>query len=935
MRLCSLILFAIAVFFSGVAASSVFTKADTTARATPLLHESLRTPSTASVIMPAPATQLPSAAPQSALPPAVSVSQVPPPATAPTPTRSPEPSATASAVATAHAHVSGAWRHYVDVWALAAQVPGVTTSTQMLNHERNLDFGAFLYVEDNLNVFVDAAGPVCLTHSFFALSASLDVEANYKSTELHVDTGSGWKSIGTIGDIFVGDYAADLYNGDRDPGGPRASAFSTAERPKLSPSEGWGSGLPALPRPLVFNTERSANLRSGFTLTAPVCAHTRLRIAWHFKWMPQEGSLALQQGSDCVAQNTACETPQYTNPALIKFPGTTLPPGVTPFDATVPAFSTADALALPALAHDVERVWSPARLIDEARAGGDAARSVRRCGRIGDGAKESREWAVLSETGRPGTISLLWVDFPDAPYLLHSSHVWIEASWDDGRGKLRVNLEGLLGPGAWTSNSDRDGPIVRKEGLYVGELPRGNLDACRLDVAANASPLDAKTFCTGGFYITLPMGWSRAADVRVVYTGDAAELGDSTRKAYLDRWEPAPWPPHDRRLAADAPPLDSVTICTAAVVARDDVAAAEREGAAAALGGGDGPPPAVGYLQAAYASSRQAGTNMDVFPGGVLANITGASGSLAFFSVYLHCGVQFCTEGDLRIWTDGRHTPSQWSSGFEDFFGGAHSYAFRPHHLEPFYAWDRRFGVDSGAKSTQYYQARSFGFDSPRFQHSLLAAIESIAEGSPMYARATTLFYGLPAGAPVVTDTLHPAALLGAAASPGEVKYEVRARADGGSAPQVTTQNMTSVIPSRGELAAGGTPLFESALAISGAATVAFTVRVDPAARSVVLRRLFDIRRAVARATVRVDGVVVGFWLTADRAFDTIDAHWQEDDFAIPLEATLGRSSVRVELDVDAETDSLWSKKARTYLRHQLPPAWSEARYTVLCFPAL
>ena len=74
-------------------------------------------------------------------------------------------------------------------------------------------------------------------------------------------------------------------------------------------------------------------------------------------------------------------------------------------------------------------------------------------------------------------------------------------------------------------------------------------------------------------------------------------------------------------------------------------------------------------------------------------------------------------------------------------------------------------------------------------------------------------------------------------------------------------------------------PLFESALAISGSATVAFTVRIVPTARSVILRRLFDIRRSVARATVRVDGVVVGYWLTADRAFDTIDAYWQEDDF--------------------------------------------------------
>jgi hypothetical protein len=815
------------------------------------------------------------------------------------------------------------------VWALAAQVPGVTTSAQILNHERNLDFGAFLYAEGSLNVFVDVAGPACLTHSFFALSGTIDTNANYKQTEVHVDTGSDWSLIGTVNDIFCGDYEADLYNGDRNPAGPRASAFSTAERPKLSPKDGWGSGLPALPRPLVFNTERADDLRSGFTITAPVCANERLRIAFNFKWLPDGGKGVLQQGSDCVALSAACVLPQYSNPVLLKFPGTRLPAGVTPFDVTTPAFSAADARALPALANDVERVWSPARLIDEARAGGDAQRSFRRCGRVGDDKSHPREWTVFSEQGRPGTISLLWVDFPDASYLLHSSHVWIEASWDGGRGKLHANLEGLLGPGAWSLNSDRDGPIVRKEGRYVGELPRGAPGACRLETAANASSLDAAAFCSGGFYITLPMGWTSAANISIKYTGDAAELIDSSRKAYMDRWEPAPWPPSERRLGTDTT-VNSVSICTAVVVARDDVAAAAREGTAAALGGGDGPPPAVGYLQSMDSSSLQVASASPAFSDSTLFDIKATSGSLAFVSVYLHCGVQFCTEGDLRIWTDGRSTPSQWSSGFEDFFGGAHSYAFRPHHLEPFYAWDRRFGVDGAATSTQYYQARSFGFDSPRFQHSILAAIENVPEGSPMYSRATTLFYGLPAGSPVATDTLRPAALFGAGAT--DSNYEVRAQAGGGAAPLVSFINFTSVIASRGELSTGGVPLFESALVVSNAATISFTVRVMPTARSVVLRRLFDIRRAVARATVRVDGVVVGYWLTADRAFDTIDAYWQEDDFAIPADATRGRSSVRIELDVTAETEALTN---RVYLKHQLAPAWSEARYTVLCFPAL
>lgn len=806
--------------------------------------------------------------------------------------------------------------------------------------EQNFDFGGNLYAEGNITVFVDAAGPVCLAHAFFATSNSVEMNGNAEQSVLYVDAQDedngvgGWQAVGSLGEIFKGEFEADLGAGDVRPGAPGGWG-APVRAPPLTPSTGWGGArVPSLPRPLAFNTERAGDLRSGFTLAAPICAHSRLRIGWyHPRFLDGNASALLQDGSDCVVSKAMCAFAMYTNDQLVSFPGTRLPEDVAAFDARAPAFTAADARALPELVNDVAQVWAPLRLFDAALAGGDAARSRRVCGAVAlsgtsSGAAEAAEgeWTVFAERGRPGTISLLWVDFPGAPHLLHSAFVWLEASWDDGRAALRASFEGLIGP----TRLEAGGPaMVPKEGRAVGEMPRSGCV-----VNASASPLDAHSYCSGGFYMLLPMAWQSAARVSIVFAAGAAEAaaGPALQAGTLEAWPPAPWPPsvpwrralHQGSRAASAVNVD---VCSAVVVSRDAAAAAAREGAAATLGGGSGPPKHVGYLQSSRLDTVAPGKPWSMSPDvGTLLSISGVSGSLVYFAFYLRCEIQFCSEGDIRGWADGRRTPTVWSTGFEDFFGGAHAYVYRPNHIEPMYVWDRR-SPHNGDSTTGYFQAQTFGLDAPRFQHSFKMALEVQSEIG-FYARTTSLFYGLPAGAPNVTSTLRPAALWHLA--PAEAHYEVRARGGGAiAAADVDEYELASVVASRGELAIGGELVRERVLALLAPATVSFTVSVLPSARSVVLRRLVDTRRSVAVARLSVDGVFVGRWIATDRSFDQIDTNWQEDDFALPPAATFGKSSLRISLDVAPEA----ARGNRTYLRHQLSPAWVEARYDVLCFP--
>jgi hypothetical protein len=66
----------------------------------------------------------------------------------------------------------GAWQSLLDPGMLPLSWGGARAQQVALSHEYNMDFGAVLYAWDDWLIFIDAAGPVCLTAGFF--SANID-----------------------------------------------------------------------------------------------------------------------------------------------------------------------------------------------------------------------------------------------------------------------------------------------------------------------------------------------------------------------------------------------------------------------------------------------------------------------------------------------------------------------------------------------------------------------------------------------------------------------------------------------------------------------------------------------------------------------------------------------------------------------------------------
>jgi hypothetical protein len=858
------------------------------------------------------------------------------------------------------------WRYFADVWSLPLLPAGVSTRTQALNHERNFDFAAMLYAEADRLYFVDAPGPVCFTQSFFVSAGSQERAALLDSSEMLVEVDGGAPQLlGSVAALYKGEYAADLE-------APGAADAFWRPAAHLGLAEGWGAtASPAFPRPLTYTVERSGSVRSGFILHAPVCAHSHLRMSWRFPAHPQGAPELLQDGSDCVAGNRECTLSTYVNPHLLSFAGLSLPPALRPFNASQPAFSLPeDEPALPGLQGDVLRLWSPFRLYLEALESADGARSVYGCGVLGGGG--AREFLVFDSSSSgsgsgSGVGSLLTFDFPSAPHLLHSARVQLVAEWDGGRGELRMDLESLFGPGGFTE---------RKENFFLGEMPRKEGQP-----RATAHPTwstSVAAVASGGLYLALPMPWHTAARVRLVWLGSGAEVAapqPPSLQAMPAAWPPVGWGAGQSGGSSNSSSSEeqggSFDVCASFLVDRRSV---ESVGSSwgdlsAGVQGGSGSSPAagqrLGYLQGASRDGFSAAVaSMDPAVG-AFVNISGAAGSLVALSVYLHTTSGFVVEGDVRVWGDGSASPMVWSSGLEDFFGGGHGYAYVPHHAEAFTAWDRHWD-----DSLHIFQRRLFALDAPRFQHSLQVSYESLALGTQAW-RSGYLFYGAPAPPPVLTDTLRPVELLLAGEAGEAGRYTVHVlpaeqaaaalptaaalaaccspltlNASAGSLASashsaVEVYTLSSLVPGMGDVAetaamgggaGGGVLLTEAALAIHGSALVSLRLRLDPGARAVQLRRLVDVRRSVAVGEVWVDGVHVAHTRSADISFATLNAFWQWESLQLPAAATAGKGSVVVQLRVGVEEAG---GAGRVYLRHQLPPAWTEAVWEVHCFPAL
>jgi len=84
-----------------------------------------------------------------------------------------------------------------------------------------------------------------------------------------------------------------------------------------------------------------------------------------------------------------------------------------------------------------------------------------------------------------------------------------------------------------------------------------------------------------------------------------------------------------------------------------------------------------------------------------------------------------------------------------------------------------------------------------------------------------------------------------------------------------------------------------------GATEETFTVKVDPANRGVLLRRLYLQSEGRHRAKVSVEGSPVGFMGTPD---DNKVDRWREEDFVLPPPLTAGKDKLAIRIEAEAGT---------------------------------
>ena len=473
-----------------------------------------------------------------------------------------------------------------------------------------------------------------------------------------------------------------------------------------------------------------------------------------------------------------------------------------------------------------------------------------------------------------------------------------------GGGSLTLDLAALLGPSHMHAGHT---PCCRKELYYLGEAPRGGEGGgpCGLP----GGPL----FC-GGLYLSLPAPFFHSARITLRWTGGEGD------------WAAAPW----QEGASEAGASEGAEACWTV----------------AARGGSGGlAEGAAGYLQGAV-------REFNAEPGmarNVLVEVERQRGTFMMLSLHVEAETKNFVEGDVRAWTDHDPTPALWDSGFEDFFEGSHGYE-RVHHScgEHFFSWDRAEPInwDGGCPPDHppcpihFFQIRALLHDALPFRDSLRVALEGHVGSHAGRMRAGALWYGSPTRGLFSSDWLRPGDELAAG---GSGRYRVDA-----STADVQEYAHSSSIPSLGEIiwgavesqeigwpAGGAVPSQGGArlsvpavLRLAPGARVAFSLRIEPSARAVYLRRLVDTRVGVQLANVWANGVALGQWLSTDRHFShLVEGSWKVEALKLPRAATAGRSWLNMTLlvlhdDLDG---------ARVYPPFHHGPGWTEAQWEVLC----
>jgi hypothetical protein len=224
------------------------------------------------------------------------------------------------------------------------------------------------------------------------------------------------------------------------------------------------------------------------------------------------------------------------------------------------------------------------------------------------------------------------------------------------------------------------------------------------------------------------------------------------------------------------------------------------------------------------------------------------------------------------VLVDGARTPVVLGTGTEDFFNGGYYFLEGPFGL-PTHG-NVAHDAPSTLDATSAY--RFFVSDPILFRdHVRLSLQHGPADDIDVQAATLVYYYRQPRARLLSTDAF----VVGDAA--GEAAHQYR----------LTNQTWSGSFSGTFEGEFDSQSWTSTGRAHKGSSL--FVLHVDPANEGVVLRRLFNQTTTAQRATVLVDGVAVGDWLTPG---GNVWHPWREEDFAIPASLSSGKSSLSIEI---------------------------------------
>lgn len=249
-------------------------------------------------------------------------------------------------------------------------------------------------------------------------------------------------------------------------------------------------------------------------------------------------------------------------------------------------------------------------------------------------------------------------------------------------------------------------------------------------------------------------------------------------------------------------------------------------------------------------------------------------------------------EGDERIYVDDSQSPALYGTGTEDFYNAGwyfnHGLFTRPMHGNTAHV------VDSYDKTTAY---RLFLQDTVPFRKHIRVGIEH-GPVNDVSADAWTLayYYYKPNNRAVLTDTLN----VGNTTSETSHSYVINTQSWSGSRTYSYEGDFDAVNIADDGRAHRGYSQFRMAIQSSN--------------QGVILRRRFDQMIANQKATVYVDGALVGTWYRAGS--NSVD-NWRDDDFMIPASFTSGKTQITIKVQFVSSAND-WNEF--TYKAYTLVP---------------